>query len=180
MEDAKLIARHRRLPELEGVSVDEILSRFVGKFKDKTGDWHAFADADIDGNRRAQYRFVGAGASGKHAAEGIIPAQGFTVSIMEVPPGEGNAAHTHEVEEVFFVLKGKLTVFLDDDETSRRVQDVLDPWEMICCPAGVIHGYVNESDETVFLQVMLGRGKPEVAGFVDQALFDKREQHLKP
>jgi quercetin dioxygenase-like cupin family protein len=179
MEDTKLIARHRRLPELDGVAVEDILTSHVGKFKDKTGDWHAFADADIPGNLRAQYRFVGAGASGKHGAQDIIPAQGFTLSIMEVPPGEGNAAHTHEVEEVFFVLKGQLTVFLDDDATGRRVSDVLDPWEMICCPAGVIHGYVNEGTETCFLQVMLGRGKPEVAGFVDQALFDKREQHLE-
>jgi len=31
---------------------------------------------------------------------------------MFVNPGEGNASHTHEVEEVFFVLKGHLKVFL--------------------------------------------------------------------
>ena len=30
---------------------------------------------------------------------------------MFVPPGQGNAAHRHEVEEVFFVLEGKVKVF---------------------------------------------------------------------
>jgi mannose-6-phosphate isomerase-like protein (cupin superfamily) len=29
---------------------------------------------------------------------------------MYVPVGEGNAPHTHEVEEVFFILQGHLTV----------------------------------------------------------------------
>ena len=35
-----------------------------------------------------------------------IAAEHFTLSGMFVPPGQGNAAHTHEVEEVFFILDG--------------------------------------------------------------------------
>jgi quercetin dioxygenase-like cupin family protein len=170
-------ARHPRPKELEGVSLEDIMAAFVGRFKDKAPDWRAFADADIDGNRRAQYRFVGAGASGKHGDASTIPAGAFTLSIMLVPPGQGNAPHTHEVEEVFFVLQGKVTVFVEDED-GRRVSRVLDPWEMIWCPAGVIHGYVNESEEPVYLQVMLGRGKPDTAGFADQALFEARNRHL--
>jgi quercetin dioxygenase-like cupin family protein len=177
MDSPKNIARHQRLPELEGAPIDAILETYVGRFKDKIPDWHAFADADIDGNRRAQHRFIGAGASGKHADESVIPPVAFTLSIMLVPPGEGNASHTHEVEEVFFVLQGELTVFLEDED-GRRVSRVLSPWELICCPAGVIHGYVNDTAEPVYLQVILGRGKPEVAGFVDQHLYENREQHL--
>ena len=53
-------------------------------------------------------------------------ARAFTLSIMYVQPGEGNAAHTHEVEEVFFVLKGFLDVFLEDESgrrLTRRMQD---------------------------------------------------------
>jgi quercetin dioxygenase-like cupin family protein len=171
------VARHPRPPELQGVPLEDIMARYVGRFKDKTADWNAFADARLEGNRRAQFRFVGAGASGKHDNEGFIPAAGFTLSIMEVPPGQGNAPHTHEVEEVFFVLQGKLTVFIED-EHERRVSRTLDPWEMIWCPPGVIHGYVNETDEPVFLQVMLGRGRPDTAGFTDQRLFETRNRHL--
>lgn len=171
------VARHSRSAELEGVSLEDIMARYVGRFKDKVPDWNAFADASIEGNRRAQHRFIGAGASGKHADASAIPAGAFTLSIMLVPPGQGNAPHTHEVEEVFFVLDGKLTVFVEDED-GRRVARVLDPWEMICCPAGVIHGYANDTDQPCYLQVMLGRGRPETAGFVDQTLFEQRERHL--
>lgn len=170
-------ARHSRPPQLEGVSVEAILTTHVGRFRDKTPDWNAFADAQIDGNRRAQHRFIGAGASGKHRDATVIPAEGFTLSIMLVPPGQGNAAHTHEVEEVFFVLKGRLTVFMDEPD-GRRASDVLEPWELVFCPAGVVHGYVNETDEPVYLQVMLGRGRPDVAGFSDETLHRNREGHL--
>lgn len=171
------IARHARPADLEGVSLEEIMSRYVGRFKDKVPDWNAFADASIEGNRRAQHRFIGAGASGKHGDASHIPAGGFTLSIMLVPPQQGNAPHTHEVEEIFFVLQGRLTVFIEDED-GRRLSQVLDPWEMIACPAGVIHGYMNDTDEPCYLQVMLGRGKPETAGFVDQTLFEQRDRHL--
>jgi mannose-6-phosphate isomerase-like protein (cupin superfamily) len=172
------VARHARPPELIDAPLEAIMDRYVARFQDRTPDWNAFADADIDGYRRAQHRFIGAGASGKHDDASIIPAGNFTLSIMLVPPGQGNAAHTHEVEEVFFILKGRCVVFIEDED-GRRVSTELGPWECVSCPAGVIHGYVNETDEDVYLQVVLGRGRPEVAGFADQALFDKREGHLE-
>lgn len=46
---------------------------------------------------------------------------------MYVEPGQGNAAHTHEVEEVFFVLQGYLTAFIQD-EAGRRLDVKLGPW----------------------------------------------------
>jgi len=172
------VARHARSPDLEGASLETIMETHIARFKDRTPDWSAFADAQIEGNRRAQHRFIGAGASGKHDDANIVPAGGFTLSIMLVPPGQGNAAHTHEVEEVFFVLQGRLTAFIDDED-GRRLSRTLEPWDLISCPAGVIHGYVNETGEPCYLQVMLGRGRPETAGFVDQGLFERRDSHLK-
>src|SRR6476469_9703088 len=105
------VARHPRPKELEGVSLEEVMRTHVGRFSEKRGDWAAFEDAKIDGFRRAQHRFIGAGGSGKHGDVTVIPPRGFTLSIMFVNPGEGNAAHTHEVEEIFFVLQGFLTAF---------------------------------------------------------------------
>jgi oxalate decarboxylase/phosphoglucose isomerase-like protein (cupin superfamily) len=94
-----------------------------------------------------------------------------TLSIMAVPPGQGNAAHTHEVEEVFFVLRGHLTVFVED-ETGRRLETVLGPWDCVSCPAGVIHGYQNNTVEMVYLNVMVGKGKPDLMGYTDPELFN--------
>ena len=114
------VARHPRPKELEGVSIDDIMKKFVGRYSEKRADWAAFEDAKIEGFKRAQHRFIGAGGSGKHDDPTVIPAKNFTLSIMYVPPGQGNAAHTHEVEECFFVLQGHLDVFVED-ETGRVV-----------------------------------------------------------
>ena len=171
-------ARHEMPPELKGLSPAELIDRHIGRFRDKVPDWEAFEDARIDGYRRAQHRFIGAGGSGKHDDPSVIPARGFTLSVMFVPPGQGNAPHTHEVEEVFFVLKGMLSVFVED-EAGRRATRRLGPWECISCPPGVIHGYHNDSFEPVYFQVMLGRGRPETMGYADDELFRRRAAHLQ-
>src|SRR5215470_8429323 len=120
------VARHPMPPEISALSLDEIAERYIGRFRDKIPDWEAFEDAKIDGYRRAQHRFIGAGGSGKHDDPNSIPARAFTLSVMYVPPGQGNAPHTHEVEEVFFVLKGYLTVFVED-ESGKRLTTRLGP-----------------------------------------------------
>ncbi len=171
-------ARHPRPPELVGVSLEEIMNRYTGRFRDKKADWAAFEDAKIEGWKRAQHRFIGAGGSGKHDDATVIPAGNFTLSIMYVNPGQGNAPHTHEVEECFFVLQGFLDVFVEDEE-GHRLTTRLGPWECVSCPAGVIHGYDNNSLEPVYFQVMLGRGKPDTMGYADDALFQNRDAHLR-
>jgi len=172
------VARHRMSAELESMTLEQIMDRYIGRFSEKKGDWAAFEDAKIEGYKRAQHRFIGGGGSGKHADPNAIPPGNFTLSIMYVEPGQGNAPHTHEVEEVFFVLRGKLAVFVED-EKGRRVTRHLGPWECISCPPGVIHGYQNEGVEPAFFQVMLGRGKPETMGYADDELYKRRDAHLK-
>lgn len=170
-------ARHQRPPELVEASLDEITERYVARFRDRQPDWNAFEDAKIEGFRRAQHRFIGAGGSGKVADSSVIPARGFTLSVMYVQPGQGNAPHTHEVEEVFFVLQGFLDVFVED-EGGERLWTRLGPWECVACPPGVIHGYENRSLEPVYFQVMLGRAKPETMGYADDELYRRRAAHL--
>jgi mannose-6-phosphate isomerase-like protein (cupin superfamily) len=172
------VARHAMPPEVAKLSLEEIAERYVGRFRDKTPDWAAFEDAKIEGYHRAQHRFIGAGASGKHNDPGTIPPRAFTLSIIHLPPNQGNAAHTHEVEECFFVLQGYLTVFIED-ETGNRVSRKLGPWECIACPPGVIHGFQNESLEPVWFQVMLGCGQPQAMGYADSDLYQRRDAHLK-
>lgn len=170
-------ARHQRPLELQDASLEDIMQRYVAKFRDRKADWAAFEDAKIEGYKRAQHRFIGGGGSGKHTEANSIPARGFTLSIMFVEPGQGNAPHTHEVEEVFFVLQGYLTVFVEDEQ-GNRLSETLGPWECVSCPPGVIHGYVNESLEPVYFQVMLGRGQPDTMGYADDDLYARRDAHL--
>src|SRR5437764_4746269 len=160
-----------------GLRVDDLLTRQVARFVDRRPDWDACADARVEGFRRAQYRFIGSGASGK-ADAAAIPAEHFTLSVMFVPPGQGNAAHTHEVEEVFFVLQGKVLVFFQD-AAGQRADAVLGPWDCVSCPANVIHGFQNVGLEPAYLQVMLGRATPELMTYTDQELQARRDEHLR-
>src|SRR4029453_17618822 len=103
-----------RLPEEADMtqtaqSLEQLLATHVARFTDGRADWDGSADARVKGFRRAQRRFIGSGASGK-ADAAVIPAEHFTLSVMFIPPGQGNAPHTHEVEEVFFILECKVPV----------------------------------------------------------------------
>ncbi len=172
------VARYPRPAEIADWPIEKIAERYVARFRDRKADWAAFEDAKIEGYKRAQHRFIGAGGSGKHGDVAAIPPRGFTLSIMYVEPGQGNAAHTHEVEEIFFVLQGYLTAFIQD-ESGRRIDIKLGPWECIACPPGVIHGYINDSLEPVYFQVMLGRARPEAMGYADDDLYQRRDAHLQ-
>ena len=158
------------------MTTDELLRQRVARFVDRVPDWDAFADARIDGYRRAQHRFIGPGGSGKHDAR-TIPAEHFTLSIMFVPVGQGNAPHTHEVEEIFFILEGKVRVFFDDAD-GRRAETILGRWDCVSCPAGVVHGYENAGLEPAYLQVMLGKAKPDLMTYTDPELQKQRDAHL--
>ena len=159
-------------------TLDELLRTRVARFVDRVPDWDAFADARVEGYRRAQHRYIGAGASGK-ADPRAIPAEHFTVSVMFVPPGQGNAPHTHEVEEVFFVLDGKVQVFFDD-AAGRRAETVLGRWDCVSAPAGVVHGFQNVGLEPAYIQVMLGRARPDLMTYIDPGLQAERDAHLAP
>jgi mannose-6-phosphate isomerase-like protein (cupin superfamily) len=169
-------AVHERDPAVTGMSLQDICKKYVARFGERKPDWNAFADAAIEGWKRAQHRFIG-NTSGK-PDDNVIPVRGFTLSIMYVPPGQGNAPHTHEAEEVFFVLQGHLMVFFED-EAGQRVETVLGPWDCVSCPAGVIHGYHNNTLEPVYTQVMLGKGNPEFMGYADPELYKRRDEHVR-
>ncbi len=168
---------NREMADISEKVLRKKLELHLARYRTRTPDWDAFTDARLPGYRRAQLRYVGSGASGKED-ENIIPPYNFTLTIMYVPVGEGNAPHAHEVEEVFFILKGHLTVFLEDDQ-GNRVGETLGPWDCISCPPNVVHGYQNSGLEPVFLQVMLGKPHPALMGYADPELRKRRDEHLK-
>lgn len=158
------------------MTVHDLVRRRVARFVDRQPDWEAFADARVEGYRRAQHRYIGPGASGKEDPM-AIPAEHFTLSVMFVPPGQGNAPHTHEVEEVFFVLEGKVKVFFDDAD-GQRAEAVLGRWDCVSCPPGVVHGFENVGLEPAYLQVMLGKARPDLMTYRDPDLQRRRAEHL--
>ncbi len=158
------------------VALEVLLLTQVARHVDRVPDWDAFADARVEGYRRAQHRYIGSGASGKTDPR-AIPAEHFTLSVMFVPPGQGNAPHSHEVEEVFFVLDGKVKVFFENG-AGTRAETVLGRWDCVSAPASVIHGFENVGLEPAYLQVMLGRARPDLMTYADPALQAGRDAHL--
>ncbi len=170
--------RHQPAPDVAKLSLDDIVGKYTARFSQIEPDWNAFADSQIEGRKRGQYRFIGAGGSGKHNDGSFIPAGGFTLSVMILPPGQGGSAHSHEVEEAFFVLDGEMTVFLQDHQ-GREARTVLKKWECISCPAGVLHGFVNESDKPCYVQTMIGKGRPGPVGYADEKIYANEVTRLK-
>lgn len=169
--------KHGIADELKNIPLDDLVKKRVARFSEIEPDWDAFADSRIEGRKRAQHRFIGAGGSGKHDPK-AIPAGGFTLSIMKVPPGQGGSAHTHEIEEAFFVLEGVLTVFFEDAD-GKRASTRLNKWEVISCPAGVLHGFQNDGNEDVYMQTFIGSGKPGPVGYADDKIYDEEIQRLE-
>ncbi len=168
--------KHAVPEELRGIRLEDLIKVRVARFGDIEPDWDAFADSQMEGRRRAQHRFIGAGGSGKHDPK-AIPAAGFTMSIMRVPPGQGGSAHSHEVEEAFFVLQGELTVFFEE-ANGRRISAKLNKWEVISCPAGILHGFQNEGTQDVYMQTCVGAGHPGPVGYADDDIYAEERKRL--
>lgn len=143
----------------------------VQRFGAKELDWEPFArQANLDDKyKRAHVRMVGASITGKHEEPGTITADAFTLSVMMMPPGAVAPSHAHEVEEVFFVVKGELTTWWERDD-GTRLETVLHEREMIHSPAGIMHGLYNHTDEDALVQVVIGVGRPQKPTYLDETL----------
>lgn len=139
------------------MDLKKILQENVGRFAQKEGDWNAFPDTKEEGFKRAQYRFIGSGGARTHDPN-AIEANNFTLSMMYLPPGQGGKSHAHEVEEAFFMLQGHCVFYFEDDQGNRE-EIRLGPWEVICAPKEVYHGFYNDSPEGCYMQVIVGKAK---------------------
>src|SRR2546427_2435761 len=69
--------------------LEELLRTRVARFVECVPDWDAFADARVEGYRRAPHRYIGAGAAGETDVR-AIPARHLPPTGMFVPPREGH------------------------------------------------------------------------------------------
>jgi oxalate decarboxylase/phosphoglucose isomerase-like protein (cupin superfamily) len=67
--------------------------------------------------------------------------------------------HLHvDAEEVFFVLRGKVKVMVEQD--GQYFEAVLGERDCISVPPGVYRGEANIGDEDAIMMVMIGSPKP--------------------
>jgi quercetin dioxygenase-like cupin family protein len=144
-----------------GSGLAKALESRVARFSTRSYDWDALKfQADYDPKyRRAQMRYVGTGGTGVAQDANVVPAEHFTFSTMIMPAGAIGPMHLHtDVEEIFFVLRGKLKVSCEKD--GETWETVLTDRDLISIPPGVYRSEENIGEEDALMCVMLGAPKP--------------------
>jgi|DewCreStandDraft_1066081.scaffolds.fasta_scaffold61336_1 mannose-6-phosphate isomerase-like protein (cupin superfamily) len=129
------------------------MERHVVRFVSVQPDWSPFTPTKLPGNDRAVLQYVGPSGHGR-MDPWALPANHFSIYLLYVPPGGGSPYHTHETEEVFTVLEGRLSVFWERDGEEAEV--VLGPKDLIYCPPNQRLRFVNTGVEGAWAHVVLG------------------------
>ena len=151
----------RSLMQPAGNNFGEWLETRVARFATRKYDWDALKfQTQVDERyRRAQMRYMGTGATGVSSDNNTVPSAHFTFSTMVIPAGGIGPSHIHyDVEEVFFVLRGKMKIVIEKD--GERWESILNERDLISVPPGVYREEVNITDEDALMCVMLGTPKP--------------------
>jgi quercetin dioxygenase-like cupin family protein len=147
----------------EQKSFDERMNARIARYETRSYDWDALKfQADFDPKyRRAQMRYVGTGGTGVGVDNNTVPADSFTFSTMVLPPQCEGPLHVHrDVEEVFFMLRGKIRLTLEQD--GQRFETELKERDLISVPPGIYRGLFNHGQEEALMCVMLGASKPQI------------------
>lgn len=151
----------RAMMQPTGKNFGEWLESRVARFATRRYDWDALKfQTQVDERyRRAQMRYMGTGATGVSSDNNTVPSAHFTFSTMVIPAGGIGPSHIHyDVEEVFFVLRGKMKIVIEKD--GERWESILNERDLISVPPGVYREEVNITDEDALMCVMLGTPKP--------------------
>ena len=135
----------------------------IARYQSRSYDWDALKfQADFDPKyRRAQMRYMGTGATGVGADANTVPSDSFTFSTMVLPAQCVGPLHLHDdVEEVFFILRGKILLTLE--ENGERFETELSERDLISIPPGIYRGLFNHGQEEALMCVMLGSPTPRI------------------
>ncbi len=146
----------------DGSSLEQWMNTRIARYATRKYDWDALKfQADFDPKyRRAQMRYVGTGGTGVAKDVNTVPSENFTFSTMVIPAGHEGPPHIHtDVEEIFFLMRGKLKVVITTPE-GERFETVMTDRDLISVPPGVYREEINIGDEDALMCVMLGAKKP--------------------
>lgn len=100
----------------------------------------------------------------------VVYGDSVTVAKLEVMKGEVTQTHSHDTEEVIFVLQGSWMFHLPDGEV------VLGDNQMLCIPAGVEHSS-EVLEDTIAIDVC-SKNRPDWRSGQDKILHTNPEQYL--
>lgn len=138
-----------------GVQISrEAMRKRVARFKELKPSRRAFVDTLIPGHEREIFNVIGRGVTEDPSLNPAIPdARDFNVTLVHAGPGKGAALHAHPTVEVFIPLSGRWVVYWGD---TGENETVLEQWDTISVPPGVMRGFRNAGAEDAYLLAILG------------------------
>jgi mannose-6-phosphate isomerase-like protein (cupin superfamily) len=133
--------------------MDEMQTR-VARFKDLRPSRQAFVDSRLPGHEREIFNVIGRGVTEDTTLRpAITDARDFNLTLVHAEPGKGAALHAHPTVEVFMALSGRWAVYWGD---AGEQEIVLEPWDTVSVPPGVMRGFRNAGAEAGYLMAILG------------------------
>ena len=126
----------------------------VWRFGELVPSPRAFLDCTLPGHGRTLYSALGGGSDDERLEETAVEqAVNYHIDYVKAPPGNGAALHSHGSEETFVALTGRWEVYWGDDGEKSVV---LEPFDGMVVPDGVLRGFRNVSDTEAVLLTILG------------------------
>jgi quercetin dioxygenase-like cupin family protein len=136
------------------ISVEEMERTRVARFKELTPTKRGFIDTAIPGYERLIYNVIGRGVTeDSNLNPAITDARDFNMTLVKKAPGNRVGLHDHPTVEVFMPLTGRWGVYWGDDGENEVM---LEQWDVISVPPGVMRGFRNVGTEDSFLLAILG------------------------
>ncbi|PYO19727.1 MAG: cupin domain-containing protein [Candidatus Rokuibacteriota bacterium] len=132
----------------------EAMLKRVARFRELRPSTQAFVDTRLPEHQRKIFNVIGRGVTEDPGLAPAIPdARDFNLTYVGADPGKGAALHAHPTVEVFVALTGRWAVYWGD-EGEQEV--VLEPFDTISIPPGVMRGFRNAGPEHGYLMAILG------------------------
>lgn len=136
------------------ISKEEMERTRVARRRDLKAFPDSFVDTVIPEFKRNLYSIIGDGVfEDGDMSPAIAEKHCFTVSMIEIEPGQGAGLHAHDTEEVFIPMDGKFAIYWGD-EGENEIE--LDPMDTVSVPIGVMRGFRNPGESKVHVIAIVG------------------------
>jgi len=118
----------------------------------------ALLDSYINGYQRTTTLFFGRIVSNPDDLPAFQDPLGYNMTYNAMATGNGNALHRHNSVEIFVALDAPFEIAYG---SNGEYKALLQPWDMVSCPAEVIHSYKNMGQDGGQILTFLC-GKPAI------------------
>lgn len=151
---------------METPTPDQLEATRVARFAKMAGRTDTFAVQSVLPDAGLVVRKVlGAGiVSDPKAKPSTIPVEHpFSMTLVEIPPGQSAPLHAHATEEVFFIVEGHMTFFWGEH---GEHQIEMGPYDTVTMPKNIYRGFTNRGDKLARMMVTVEGGPDEVRNSV--------------